>query len=202
MRRSLAFVFFVAVSSTALGCKEDESRPPAASDLGGATAGGAGGGGGAGDGGGADGGGDAGDAATAPCNTLTNDANVVDQNRLAGEPVTGNGGTITPGTYELKTAEVYVGTAAPGPSGVTYQGVLRVTGSKIERVTKVQANQGSTPVETRSIGDFTAAGTTLTVTQTCPAPFQDQYTYTVTTANNTLNITSLITKESFTFTLR
>jgi hypothetical protein len=78
--------------------------------------------------------------------------------------------------------------------------VLRLTSGKLERVTEVQANQGATPIETRSVGDLVAGGSTFTVTQTCPAPFQDQYTYSV--LNNTLNITSLITKESFTFTLR
>jgi hypothetical protein len=66
----------------------------------------------------------------------------------------------------------------------------------------VQANQGAMPVETRSVATFTAAGTTLTLTQTCPTQFMEQYTFTVTPAAKTLNMTSLSTNESFTFTLR
>lgn len=205
MRRTLAALLLLAGSVTTFACKDDESRPPAASELGPPTGGGGGaggGGGGGGDGGGAsnDGGGDSGDSGAA-CNTLPNEGNFVDQNRIVGEPQTGIGGAIVDGTYELTAADVYVGAGGvPGPSGVTYKGALRITTGTLERVTTLQASQGATPVETRSIGDYVAAGTTFTVTQSCPAAFQDQYTYSV--QNNTLNITSLITKESFTFTLR
>jgi hypothetical protein len=202
MRCRVAFALFLAGSLAVFACKEDEPRPAAVDDTGrvGGTGGAGGGGGGGGEGGVVDNDG-GGDSSAAPCNTLTNDGNVVDQNRVVGEPETGTGGTIPDGTYELTLAQVFVGqSGTPGPSGVTYRGVLRLTSGKLERVTEVQANQGATPIETRSVGDLVAGGSTFTVTQTCPAPFQDQYTYSV--LNNTLNITSLITKESFTFTLR
>lgn len=203
MGRELAVVLFLVATVVAPGCKDDDSRPPVANDIGNSpTGGGGGGGGGAGDGGnGADSGGlDSGSDAGA-CNALPNDGNVVDQNRVVGEPPTGTGGTIADGTYELTGAEVYVGASGvPGPSGVTYQGVLRLANGKLERVTTMTPSQGATPIETRTFGDLVAGGTSFTVTQSCPAPFQDQFTYSV--LNTTLNITSLITKESFTFTLR
>ena len=203
MQRFLAVTLFLVASVTVLACQEDEKRPPAAGDLGNSPTGGGTGGGNGGnrDGGGNEGGGgDGGDGGSA-CNALTNDANVVDQNRVTGDPPTGTGGTIPDGTYELTQAQVYVGAAGtPGPSGVTYKGVLRLTNGKLERVTEMTPNQGSSPIESRTFGDLVAGGSSFTVTQTCPAPFQDQYTYSVVT--NTLNITSLITKESFTFTAR
>jgi hypothetical protein len=202
MRRSFAVLVFsaFAASVTALACDDKESRPPAVNAVGPPSTGVGGGGGGGGDGGGGEGGVDSGNGAAA-CNILENGGNVVDQNRIVGEPPTGTGGTIVDGTYELTAADVYVGAGGvPGPSGVTYQGALALATGKLERVMLMQASQAATPIETRSLGDLIAGGTTFTVTQTCPAPFQDQYTYSV--LNNTLNITSLITKESFTFTLR
>lgn len=201
MSRRLVLALFLAGSLSVYACKEDESRPAVAGDTG--QYGGGGVGGGSSSGGGGDGGGsvDAGVDSGAVCNTLTNDGNVVDQNRVVGDPQTGTGGTIPDGTYELTQAQVYVGASGtPGPSGVTYRGVLRLTSGKLERVTELTASQGATPIETRTFGDLVAGGSSFTVTQTCPAPFQDQYTYSV--LNDTLNITSLITKESFTFTLR
>lgn len=203
MRRALV-VFFFAVSSITFACKDDPNRPPAASDTGQAPTTGAGGGGGANadggnEGGLADAGTDSGDAGV--CNTLANDADVVDQNRIVGDPPTGTGGNVADGTYELTSADLYVGASGtPGPSGATFQGVIRITAGTFERTMNVVANQGAAPIESRSIATYTAAGTTFTATQSCPAPFQDQYTYSV--VGNTLNLTSLLTKESFTFTLR
>lgn len=204
MRRALTVFFFLAASVTALACQEDEKRPPAASDLGQPSGGGAGGGGG---GGGGDSGvaTDAGTDAGTACHTLTNDGNVVERERIVGEPPPAIGGTIADGTYELTVAQVYVAAAAgvtAGPTGELYQGVLRVSNQalRLERITKAQANQTATPIETRTLGDLAASGTNLTVNQTCPTFFTDQYTYSV--QNNTLNITSVTTKESFTFTLR
>ena len=98
MNRVFVVTFCLAASVFAYACKDDPNRPAAATDTGQATssgaAGGKGDGGGAGDGGSTD----AGDAAAA-CNTLTNDGNVLDQNRIVGEPPTGTGGTIVDGTY-------------------------------------------------------------------------------------------------------
>ena len=199
-RRRLAFVLFLAGSLTALiACKEEENRPPASNNTGGPNI--VGGGSTDGEGGVEGGAGaDAGDSGSA-CNTLDNNGNVVDQNRIVGDPQTGTGGTIPDGTYELTLAQVYVGVGGtPGASGVTYKGVLELKAGHLDRVTEMTPNQGASPITTRTKGDLVAGGSTFTVTQTCPSPFQDQYTYSV--VSNTLNITSLITKESFTFTLR
>lgn len=204
MRRSLVLALLLAGSAVVFACQEDEKRPPNATDTGqfGGIGGGGGSSGSSGEGGAGDGGAGAGDAGDAgSCNTFTNDGNAVEQDRIVGDPPTGTGGSITDGTYELTQARLYVGASGtPGPSGVTYRAVLRLTNGKLERTTSMQANQGATPIETRTFGDLVAGGSTFTVTQSCPTPFQDQYTYSVVT--NTLNITSLITKESFTFTLR
>jgi len=201
MGRSFVFALCLAVSVVTYACKKDDDKPPVSSDTGqggpSTSTGGGGGEGGAGDASTVDGG----DGAAAACNDLTNDADVVDQNRIAGDPPIGTGGTIPDGTYELTRADVYVGAGGtPGPSGVTYRGVLRLTNGKLERVTEVTANQGATPVTQRSFGDVTAIAPAFTVLQSCPAAFQDQYSYSV--VNNTFNITSTITHESFTFTIR
>lgn len=202
MRRVL-FVLLFAASSLAFSCKDDPDWPPPGGGTGEAI-GSSGSGGGGGDGGGrGEGGaldsGDGGDGGV--CTDLANDGIVVDQNRIVGDPPTGTGGQIADGTYSLTQADVYVGAAGvPGPSGVTFQGAMRLTQGTLERVLRQQANQTATPTESRSTGPLTARGTTFTVVQSCPAQFQDQYTYSV--LNNTLNITSLLTKESFTFTLR
>lgn len=206
LRRTLAVFAFCSIASAAtFACKGDPDRPPATGDTGEApTTGPGGGGGNNGEGGAGDSGGgklDAGDGAAAACNTLVDDGNVVDQNRVVTDPPTGTGGTIADGTYELTSADVYVSAGGtPGPSGVTFRGVLRLTSGKLERVTEMTPNQGATPVESRTFGDLTAGGTTFTVLQSCPVALQDQYTYSV--QGNTLNITSLSTRESFTFTLR
>lgn len=208
MRRSaflFCFVFFAA-SAAVLGCKDDETRPPAASDTGQPTSSGGAGGGSSGSGGdgGSNGGGGTVDADSGSvCNTLVNDGAFREQNLVVGAPPDGTGGTIADGTYELTAVDLYSpggAGVAPGPTGVTYQGVLRLTNGKLERVTKRQANQTATPVETRSFGDLVAGAQSFTVSQTCPTVLTDQYSYSV--ATNTLNITNLITKESFTFTLR
>lgn len=203
LRRALAvFAFCSIASATTFACKGDPDRPPVSGDTGESPTNGAGGGGGNRDGSASEGGSaDSGDGAAAACNTLVNDGNVVDQNRIVTDAPTGTGGTIADGTYELTAADIYVSAGGtPGPSGVTYRGVLRLTSGKLERVMEMTPNQGATPIEARSFGELTAGGSTFTVLQSCPAQFQDQYTYSV--QGNTLNITSKITSESFTYTLR
>lgn len=207
MRRSLCFALFFVGSLAVYACKEDENRPPAASDTGGpniGTGGGSSSSGSSGEGGVTDSGGavDSGTDSGAACNTLTNDGAIVDQTAIVGDPpTTGTGGTIPDGTYELTLAQFYAGVAGiPGPTGRTYRGVLRLTNGKLERVTEMVPSQGSTALVTSSFGDLVAGGDTFTVSQSCPTTFVDEYRYSV--VSNTLNIWSLITKDSFTFTLR
>lgn len=202
MRRSFCLSLFLVGSLAIFACQEDEKRPPAASDTGGPNVG-SGGGSSNGEGGVTDSGGvvDSGSDAGTACNDLVNTDIAVEQNRVVGDPPTGTGGSIADGTYDLTLAEVYVGASGtPGPSGVTYKGVLRLTNGKLERITAMTPNQGASPIVSTTYGDLVAGGSTFTVTQSCPVPFQDQYTYSV--VSNKLNITSLITKESFTFTPR
>jgi hypothetical protein len=202
MRRIACFALCLSVSIATYACKDDDKKPPVSADNGNggpSTSTGGGTEGGAGDASSIDGGGD---GAVAACNSVTNDGDAVEQNRIVGDPPIGSGGTIAVGTYELTQADVYVGAGGtPGPSGVTYRGIL-VSGPnfKIERVTQITANQGATPVERRSVGDAEGIGPALTITESCPVVFKDPYSYSV--VNNTLNITSTITKESFTYTLR
>lgn len=203
MRRMAFVLALVLGGSSFLACQDDPERPPAAGDLpqapplgGGAGGGGGGGGGGTGDGGvPLDGGGDGG-----TCTALASDGVVVDQNGVVGDAPTGSGGAIQDGTYELTAATVYVGAAGtPGPTGQQIQGALRIAGAAFERVQR-QGTAGATPEEVRSSGTLSANGTTLTLRTSCPLAAQDQATYSV--VANTLVVTSLVTRESYTFTLR
>jgi hypothetical protein len=63
-----------------------------------------------------------------------------------------------------------------------------------------QGAVGATLQETRTSGTLAANGTTLTFTTSCPLVAQDQTTYSV--VSNTLVVTSLVTRESWTYTLR
>lgn len=198
MRRFVSSLLVASALLTFAACKEDPQRPPAAGDLPQAPPMGGGAGGGGGEGGVDAGDDDAGDAGA--CTVLPNEGVIVDQNGIVGDAPTGSGGTIQEGTYELTAANVYVGAAGiPGPTGQVVQGALRITGTQFERAQR-QGQSGTTLQESRTTGTFSANGTTLTFTATCPLNAQDQTTYSV--VSNTLVITSLVTRESWTFTLR
>lgn len=200
MRRLLASLLVVSALGCFAACKEDPERPPAAGDLPQAPplGGGAGGGGGGGEGGADSGIPDGGDAGA--CNDLSNEGVVVDQNGIVGDAPTGTGGMIQDGTYELTVANVYVGgSGTPGPTGQQVQGALRITGTQFVRAHR-QGAVGTTLQEQRTSGTLATNGSTLTFTTSCPIASQDQTTYSV--VSNTLVVTSLVTRDSWTYTLR
>ena len=205
MRRIVASLVFASALVTLTACKEETERPPPAGDLPRAPpiGGGAGGGGtGTSSEGGtaADaGGGDPSDGGT--CTALPIQGAVVDQNAVTGDPPNGSGGTVADGTYDLTLATLYAGAAGtPGPTGLQFRGVLRLSGGTFERVHE-EAITGQPPQEERTSGTFAAGGSTFSLSRDCPLPAaQDQLRYSA--ISNTLVLTSLVTKESFTFTLR
>jgi hypothetical protein len=200
MRSLLSSCLVALALAASVACQEDEPRPPPAGDLPqapplGVGAGGGGGGGGEGGAGGADGGLDAG-----ACTDLSNEGIVVDQNGVIGDPPTGVGGAVAEGTYELTAASIYVGAGGtPGPTGIQIQGALRLQGGTFVRVHE-RALQGQPPQEARTSGSFASGGTTFSLATDCPSVAADDLSYSV--VANTLVLTSLVTRESYTFTLR
>jgi hypothetical protein len=200
-KRVLGIMGFVAAIALAAACKEDEPRPPvAADDLPPQPGIGKGGGGGAADGGvqpeGGRDAGDSGDAGT--CTDLPNTGAAIDQTAVSGDPPAGTGGTISDGIYDLTDARVYQGiSGVPGLTGASYQGTIRLTGQSYERVLVFKSSGGAI-AESRVSGSFIPSGVNGTIALTCPIAAQEQITYSVVT--NSLTVSNLVTKESFTFT--
>jgi len=190
-----ALVSVLSVTSLT-GCADDPTRPPAAIE--GETKpipSGSGGGG-------ADGGGtlDSGSDADVVCTTLENTGVVLDRVGVNGDPPVGIGGTVSDGRYDLTGYVVYVGVGGiAGPTGVTAKSSIRVAGGRVEQII-LFAGSG-TPTELATLGSFRAAGSTLTVTNLCPANGGVvQYQYTAT--DSVLTLTDPTSKEAFTFTKR
>ncbi len=197
---TLAVVAIVAAALLASACEEDPQRPPV-TESGSGSPGRAGGGSGDGSQDGGEGGApDSGlDAATA-CTDLVPTGPIIDQNAINDDPSAGMGGTFVDGIYDLTDARLHQGAAGlPGPTGSSYQGAIRFTGTTFERVMVFQSSGGA-KAETRTSGTFTLNGQNATFSAACPTPGQEQLTYSV--ANTSVTFSNLATKESFTFTLR
>lgn len=196
-RMALAAVL-AAAALLGSACGDDPKRPPVATGDPGAPGMGAGGGSGQAEGGVQDGG-DGGDAG-ATCTELAATGSIIDQNAVNVDPPAGTGGTILDGTYDITDARIHQGAAGlPGPTGSSYQGAIRFTGTTFERVVVFRSSAGAL-AETRSSGTFTTSGQLATFSSTCPTPGQEQLTYSV--ANTSVTFSNLASKESFTFTLR
>lgn len=197
MRKPSIAVLAIAAALLGSACSEEPKRPPVTTDgTGTPDLGGVGGGGG--DGGGGDGGlGDGGDAGTG-CTELAPTGGVINQNAVNDDPPAGTGGTIEDGVYDITDALVYVGAAGlPGPTGSSFQGSIRITGTTFERVIVFRSSAGAS-TETRSSGTLATTNSNATVTLACPTASQEQLTYSVATTSVTFS--NLVTKESFTFT--
>lgn len=185
-----------ALSASIGGCKDDPVRPPVLSE--GADGPSAAGGGGSRDGGATEDGGDVPDDLDAgSCTDLENVATAVDQNAVTGDLPAGIGGTVADGVYTLVEARTYLGlSGVPGPTGITYQTTIRVTGTLFERVLRFESS-GGTSSEIRSSGTFTQTGATGTIALTCPSTNTESVTFSAT--ENGLTLSNLVTKESFVF---
>ena len=194
----------VAIAAAALfasACGDDPKRPPVTEDLGSSGGGpvGSGGGGGPRDGGGGEDAGLDGNAVEG-CTDLTPTGPIIDQNAVNDDPPAGTGGAIVDGTYDITDARINQGAVGlPGPTGSSYQGSIRFTGTTFERVVIFRSSAGAF-AETRTSGTFVTNGQTAALNATCPTPGQEQLTYSV--AGTAVTFANLATKESFTFTLR
>jgi len=199
MVRRLLFVSALGLALYA--CKDDLVLPPPA-DPGNATN--TSGGGGGGGGGNRDASTPTADGSTSntedagACTSLTLAGLVTDENVVADSAPAGLGGQINDGTYNLTVVQFYAGASQlPGPSGNTFRSTFRITGgTNFERVV-VLGNQAGAAQETRTRGVVTSVGVNATLSISCPAPVQEQLTY---TANDTqLILTDLFTKRQWTY---
>ncbi len=99
------------------------------------------------------------------CNAIDNVADVVTTTRVAEAYPKLAGGTIADGTYVVTAVTEYTGAGgATGPrAGDTMKQTLRLAGGKFE-IARIQDGGA----EKRSAGTFTTAGSTFTMTGTCP----------------------------------
>lgn len=113
------------------------------------------------------------------CNDLVNVGAVVPQMFVTTDPVTGAGGSVVPGTYVLTAASVYVGpSGGSGPTGLTLQDTLSIAeGLLYRRVVVFGDDSGGAPKTVRQNGTFTVTGSSIKVTQTCPAGSQPFTSY-------------------------
>lgn len=102
---------------------------------------------------------------------------------------------IQDGTYDLREARIYVGSNPP-PSGTSFQGSLRVTGTTIDIVSAITPVQGNV-AKISQRGTGSVMGVNLTYAIACPSAQQKVFSYTA--AGPTLTLNDLLTKESFVY---
>ena len=114
------------------------------------------------------------------CNTIINDATpitfveVVAQNAPA--PV---GGTMTNGTYHLKSITLYAGPSGKGSKiPLNVKNTVRVTGNVVDQIFDGTKNGGEVIAE-KSTETFSVSGNTVTYTGVCPNNKSRTGTYSV-----------------------
>jgi hypothetical protein len=204
LRRSFFSIFTVAMLFGAVqmnGCKEEETKPPVENSPANPKPPG---GGGSGEGGTSTptDGGDAGSstADAGACTDLVAATVVINEIAVQGDPPAGTGGTILDGTYNITDSQHFIGlTGAPGVTGNSYQGSIRISGggTVIERhvIFKNPSNAASEYIEKGTF--IPGASGNGTVNLTCPTPMQESVSYTVN--GNNLVMSNLVTKASFTY---
>ncbi len=121
---------------------------------------------------------DAGTDAGPPCNTIANDAPVVNTTEIAADPPAPQGGTIADGTYWATALDIYTGPT--GPAGVTgtSQMTTLIQGETVQIVSSGQP--------TRRTVTLTTADASFTSVDTCPDSQMSQGAYTATTTTLTI----------------
>jgi len=109
--------------------------------------------------------------AAGACNTLANDGPLVMAMASTAVAPTPAGGTVTDGTYQLTAATLYSAAALP-PS--TAHGIFQITGNTMQQVGDVNGT------ESRYTSTYTTSGSTVSTTDTCPAPKSATHGFTAT----------------------
>jgi hypothetical protein len=138
---------------------------------------------------------DSGDAGV--CTDLAVGGAQIPQQIVTGDPPAGTSGPLVAGIYNITDATLYGGASTPpGPSGNSYQGSIRITGTTFERH-MIYRTAGGAIVETAVKGTI-STGVSSLIALDCPYSTQEQITYTA--AGNNLTIANLVTKDSLAFT--
>jgi len=114
----------------------------------------------------------------AGCNTVTNVGTTVPQLFVATDAVTGDGGgVIGAGTYVCTTAAVYTGPdGGGGPTGTSFRDTVVIDDAgAYERAATISNDAGAS--DFRENGHFILNGSSITITQTCPAGTQPFNSY-------------------------
>lgn len=198
MRRALVGPFLLV--ALAFACSDKDPRPPPSTS---SSSGIVAGGGSSSSGTSGTSGGSSGLNEGGVCNDLTLPAGLIDQIAVAGDPAPFVGGTIADGLYELSDTRVYVGTGS-GPTGVAIKEALSVSGGVIQDAAQVQRStgDGGTPVnepESRLTLNYTASGTSLVLSGSCPMATVDRsYPFTATGTQIVLYDAQSRTQNTFT----
>jgi hypothetical protein len=114
----------------------------------------------------------------APCNTIPNDAPVIDVTQIAADPPTPQGGVIVDGTYWCTALDLYTGSTGPTGNTGTMQSTALIQGETVQLVSNgeptrrtivlVTSDAGFTSMDTcpetqMAQGGYTATPTTLTI---------------------------------------
>ena len=194
LRFRIALAFALPVIVAAAACEEEEPKPPVEQSGPKPFAPG-GGDSPTSDGGATDSGNDA-DAGA--CTELPITGAQIPQQIVTGDPPVGSGGPLEDGTYVITDATLFGGASAvPGPSGASYEGAIRITGTTFERHV-IFRTAGGAVVESAVRGTIDVVSTSPAIDLTCPFAQREQITYTAT--GNNLIISNVITKESLSFT--
>lgn len=115
---------------------------------------------------------DTGDDAGAPCNTIANDAPVVDVTQVAADPPAPRGGTIVDGTYWQTSLAIYTGPSGPTGTSGTSQMTAQIQGEIVQIVSAGQPARRTVTLMTSDAG--------FTSIDSCPAPQSAEGFYTAT----------------------
>jgi hypothetical protein len=197
MRKPLFYAFAV-VAALAVACQKTPTHPPAETDSPSEHGGGGISGGSSNPSTSADA---AVDADAGFCTDLSDTGTTVDEDAIDDDVPAGAGGALVDGTYNLTGVTLFQGLsgAAPGQTGNSYVGQLRLTANAFERVLVYKDSAGATS-ETRVAGTIAVSGTSGTITLSCPTLEIEHVTYSVT--DTTVTFTNIDTKDSFVFTLQ
>jgi hypothetical protein len=115
---------------------------------------------------------DAGDDSGAPCNTIANDAPVVDVTQVAADPPAPQGGTIVDGTYWQTSLAIYTGPNGPTGTSGTSQMAAQIQGEIVQIVSAGQPPRRTVTLMTSDAG--------FKSMDTCPVPQSAEGYYTAT----------------------